>query len=90
MYNRRCQYVEKVWYKFQDILVIVLFVILADADDWIGIAEFYEDYLKIKKYIWMENVVSSHDTIQMVIGMVSLEALQQLYIKWQEPLSSSE
>lgn len=31
-----------------------------------------------------------HDTIQRVMGMVSSEALQQLYVKWQELLDSGE
>ena len=43
MYARR----KKVLYKLKDILVIVLFAKLANADDWVEIAEFvevYEDY----------------------------------------------
>ncbi len=82
---------KKVRHKFKDILVIVMFATLADADDWVEIAEFaevYEDYLK--KYISLENGVPSHDTIQRVMGMVSPEALQQLYIKWQGLLDSGE
>ena len=74
---------RKVRHKLKDILVIVLFATLAGADDWVEIAEFgevYEDYLK--KYISLENGVPSHDTIQRVMGMVSPEALQQLYVKW--------
>lgn len=80
---------KKVRHKLKDILVIVMFATLADADDWVEIAEFaevYEDYLK--KYISLENGVPSHDTIQRVMGMVSPEALQQLYIKWQGLLDS--
>ena len=82
---------KKVRHKLKDILVIVMFATLADADDWVEIAEFaevYEDYLK--KYISLENGVPSHDTIQRVMGMVSPEALQQLYIKWQGLLDSGE
>ena len=68
---------KKVRHKLKDILVIVLFATLANADDWVEIAEFaevYEDYLK--KYISLENGVPSHDTIQRVMGMVSPETLQ--------------
>ncbi len=82
---------KKVRHKLKDILVIVMFATLADADDWVEIAEFaevYEDYLK--KYISLENGVPSHDTIQRVMGMVSPEALQQLYVKWQGLLDSGE
>lgn len=80
---------KKVRHKLKDILVIVLFATLANADDWMEIAQFaevYEDYLK--KYIRLENGVPSHDTIQRVMGMVSPEALQHLYVKWQELLDS--
>lgn len=82
---------KKIRHKLKDILVIVLFATLANADDWVEIAEFgevYEDYLK--KYIGLENGVPSHDTIQRVMGMVSPESMQQLYVKWQELLDSRE
>ena len=52
---------KKVRHKLKDILVIVLFATLANADDWMEIAQFaevYEDYLK--KYIRLENGVPSH------------------------------
>ena len=82
---------RKVRHKLKDILVIVLFATLAGADDWVEIAEFaevYEDYLR--KYIRLENGVPSHNTIQRVMGMVSPEALQQMYVKWQELLDREE
>ena len=82
---------KKIRHKLKDILVIVLFATLANADDWVEIAEFgevYEDYLK--KYIGLENGVPSHDTIQRVMGMVSPESMQQLYVKWQGLLDSRE
>ena len=82
---------RKVRHKLKDILAIVLFTTLAGADDWVEIAEFaevYENYLK--KYTGLENCVPSHDTIQRVMGMVSPEALQQLYVKWQGLLDSGE
>ena len=82
---------RKVRHKLKDILVIVLFATLAGADDWVEIAEFaevYENYLK--KYTGLENCVPSHDTIQRVMGMVSPEALQQMYVKWQELLDREE
>lgn len=82
---------RKVRHKLKDILVIVLFATLADADDWVEIAMFaraYEDYLR--KYIELENGVPSHDTINRVMGLVSPEILQQLYGKWQELLNRNE
>lgn len=82
---------SKVRHLLKDILVIVLFATLANADDWVEIALFaqvYEDYLK--KYIELKNGVPSHDTIQRVVGMVSSDILQQLYGKWQELLNRGE
>ena len=73
----------KVKHSLKDILVIVLFATLANADDWVEIALFadsYQDYLK--RYITLENGVPSHDTIQRVMGLISPEILQQLYGKW--------
>lgn len=82
---------KKVRHKLKDILVIVLFATLADADDWVEIAMFakaYQDYLR--KYIELKNGIPSHDTINRVMGLVSPDILQQLYAKWQELLNRDE
>ena len=81
----------KVKYSLKDILVIVLFATLANADDWVEIAMFAESYQEyLKKYISLENGIPSHDTIQRVMGIISPEILQQLYGKWQELLDKNE
>jgi len=82
---------RKVRHLLKDILVIVLFATLANADDWVEIALFaqmYQDYLR--KYIELKNGPPSHDTIQRVMGMISPDILQQLYGKWQELLDREE
>lgn len=82
---------KKVRHLLKDILVIVLFATLANADDWIEIALFaenYQDYLR--KYIELKNGLPSHDTIRRVMGMISPDILQQLYGKWQELLNRQE
>ena len=82
---------KKVRHLLKDILVIVLFATLANADDWVEIALFaqvYEEYLK--KYIELKNGPPSHDTIQRVMGMISPDILQQLYGKWQDLLNREE
>lgn len=81
----------KVRHSLKDILVIVLFGTLANADDWVEMALFaesYQDYLR--KYIELKNGIPSHDTIRRVIGMISPEILQQLYGKWQERLDKND
>ncbi len=82
---------KKVRHCLKDILVIVLFATLANADDWVEIALFAENYQEyLKKYIEMKNGAPSHDTIRRVMGMPSPEVLQQLYGKWQELLNRNE
>lgn len=82
---------RKVRHTLKDILVIVLFATLANADDRVEMALFaenYQDYLR--KYIELKNGMPSHDTIRRVMGMISPEILQQLYGKWQERLNQNE
>lgn len=82
---------RKVRHSIKDILIIVLFATLANADTWEEIADFAlwnKDYLK--QYIELKNGVPSHDTIQRVMGMIRPENLQQLQNKWQELLNSNE
>ena len=58
----------KVRHTLKDILVIVLFATLANADDWVEMALFaesYQDYLR--KYIELKNGIPSHDTIRRVM-----------------------
>ena len=82
---------KKVRHLLKDILVIVLFATLANADDWVEMALFaesFQDYLR--KYIELKNGPPSHDTIRRVMGMISPDILQQLYGKWQELLNREE
>ena len=82
---------RKVRHTLKDILVIVLFATLANADDWVEMALFaenYQDYLR--KYIELKNGIPSHDTIRRVMRMISPEILQQLYGKWQDRLNQDD
>ena len=66
----------KVRHTLKDILVIVLFATLANADDWVEMALFAEncqDYLR--KYIELKIGIPSQDTIRRVMGMISPEIL---------------
>ena len=81
----------KVRHKLKDIIVIVLFAMLANVDDWVEMeyfAHYHEAYLK--KYIELRNGIPSHDTFCRVFGMLSSEILQKLYGKWQELLNQNE
>ena len=81
----------KVRHSLKDILAIVLFATLANADTWEEIEDFarnQESYLR--QYLELRNGIPSHDTIQRAMGMVKTEYLQQLQLKWQGLLSSNE
>ena len=82
---------SKVRHSLKDIIVIVLFATLANADGWEEIEDFakgQEAYLR--KYLELKNGIPSHDTIQRAMGMIRTEQLQQLQLKWQELLNSNE
>ena len=81
----------KVRHKLLDIIVIVLFAKLANADDWEDMeafAECHEEFLK--QYIDLENGIPSHDTIQRVMGNIAPQHMQKLYEKWNDLLSTDE
>ncbi len=82
---------KKVRHLLKDILVIVLFATLANADDWVEISMFaYWNQDFLRKYIELRNGIPSHDTIQRVMSMISPDVIQQLYTKWQELLNHNE
>ena len=82
---------SKVKHKLLDIVVIVLFAKLANADDWEEIADFAEYHEAfLKKYIELKNGIPSHDTIQRVFENINPDYIQFLYSKWNEMLNSGE
>ena len=82
---------KKVLHKMSDIIAIVFFALLANADEWTEIYYFAITHEKLLwKYLELPNGVPSHDTIQRVFAMVSPEFLQQFQILWNESLSSGE
>ena len=81
----------KVRHSLKDILAIVLFATLANADTWEEMEDFarnQETYLR--KYLELKNGIPSHDTIRRAMGMIRTECLQQLQLKWQELLNTNE
>lgn len=82
---------KKIQHKLLDIVVIVLFAKLANADDWEEIeifAKSNEEFLH--QYIGLENGIPSHDTIQRVMGNIAPEYMQGVYEKWNQMVSSNE
>lgn len=68
---------RKVRHSVKDILIIVLFATLYNADTWAQIADFAQwNEVFLKQYIELKNGVPSHDTIQRVMGTIRPENLQ--------------
>lgn len=81
----------KVKYPLEEIIVIVLFAMLGNANEWEEIEGFAKIHEKaLKKYLSLKNGIPSHDTIRRVMGMISAESLQNLQNHWNELLSSNE
>ncbi|BCJ93140.1 ISAs1 family transposase [Anaerocolumna cellulosilytica] len=82
---------KKILYKMSDIIALVFFAMLANADEWIAIEIFGKEHEKfLRRYLELPNGIPSHDTIQRVFSMVSPEFLQKFQLLWNEMLSSGE
>ena len=82
---------KKVQHKMSEIIALVFFATLANADEWVSIEIFGKEHEKfLRKYLELANGIPSHDTIQRVIAMVSPEFLQGFQIQWDKWLNSEE
>lgn len=82
---------SKVRHKLVDIVVIVLFAMLSNANEWEEIAMFAESHEEfLRKHLELPNGIPSHDTIRRVMGMVKPEYVQQMQNKWNDLLNSNE
>ena len=80
----------KVEHLMKDIIALVFFASLANADEWACIEYFgiaNEKFLR--KYLELPNGIPSHDTIQRVFAMVSPEYLQVFRIRWDQVMTGS-
>ncbi len=81
----------KIKHNLGDIIGIVLFASLGNANDWHEIEAFAKAHEKtLKKYFKLENGIPSHDTIQRAMSIISPKSLQQLQLQWQEMVNSNE
>jgi hypothetical protein len=81
---------KKIKHLMSDIIGIVFFALLANANEWIEIYYFAKKYEKfLRKYIELPNGIPSHDTIQRVFAMVSAEYLQGFQKRWNEVMSGN-
>lgn len=82
---------RKVLHKMKDIILLVFFAMLANADDWVEMEVFGKEHEKfLRRYLELPNGIPSHDTIQRVFAMVPSEFLETFQKKWNEMLNSEE
>ena len=67
---------RKVLHKMMDIIMLVFFAMLANADDWMEMEVFGKEHEKfLRNYLELPNGIPSHDTIHRVFAMVPSEFL---------------
>ena len=82
---------RKVLHKIGDIIALVLFAMLANANEWASIEVFGKEHENfLRKYLELPNGIPSHDTIQRVFAMVSPGSLKRIQAMWNEMLNSGE
>lgn len=81
----------KVKHKLLDIVMIVLFATLANADEWEENEDFAhanEEFLR--GYLELPWGIPSHDTIQRVMAAIDPKYMQAVVIEWNEIINSNE
>lgn len=82
---------KKILHKMKDIIALVFFAMLSNANEWVEIETFGREHETfLRKYLELLNGIPSHDTIQRVFSIVSAEFLQGFQILWNEMLNSGE
>lgn len=82
---------RKVLHKMSDIIALVFFSLLANANEWVEIEIFGKEHEAfLRQYLDLPNGIPSHDTIQRVFAMVSETFLQQFQCRWNEMLNRDE
>jgi predicted transposase YbfD/YdcC len=82
---------KKVMHKMSDIIALVFFAELANANEWVAIEIFGKEHEAfLRRYLALPHGIPSHDTIQRVFAMVSSEFLQKFQLQWNEMLNRGE
>ena len=82
---------KKVRHKIGDIIALVFFAMLANANEWVAIEIFGKEHEQfLRGYLELPNGIPSHDTVQRVFAMVSPEFLKGFQVLWNEALNNDE
>lgn len=81
----------KIKHRLSEVLMLVLFAMLANAEYWEEMEEFghYHEAL-LCQYLPFENGIPSHDTIQRVMGMIDPTITSQLSTIWKDLVETEE
>jgi predicted transposase YbfD/YdcC len=82
---------HKIKHLMKDVIAIVFFARLANANDWDEIHYFAvikEGFLR--KYLELPNGIPSYDTIRRVMAMVSPEFLSKFQMRWNEMVNGNQ
>ena len=72
-----CRQEKKVRHKMMDIIMLVFFATLANADDWVEIEVFGKEHGDfLRNYLELPYGIPSHDTLQRVFAMEPSEFLE--------------
>ena len=83
--------IKKVKYPINEVVGMVLFASLGNANEWTEIEVFcnsHEEFLR--KYFKMQKGVPSHDTFQRVMRIIDPTVIQQLQLEWNEYLATND
>jgi len=72
---------SKIKYPINEVVGMVLFASLENANEWTGIeifCNYHEEFFN--KYFKLENGIPSHDTFQRVMGIIDPKVIQQLQL----------
>src|SRR5215510_7212974 len=82
---------KEVLHKMSDIIALVFFATLANADIWEESEMFGNEHEAfLRRYLELPYGIPSHDTLQRVMAIVSPEFLQGFQVMWNKMLSSEE
>jgi predicted transposase YbfD/YdcC len=81
----------KVRHKMGDIIALVFFAMLAEANEWTEYEIFGKEHETfLRKYLELPYGIPSHDTIERVFCIVSPEYMERFQVKWNDMLNSDE
>lgn len=81
----------KVKHKLMDIVAIVLFALLANADEWEMMEDFaYANEAFLRKYLELPNGIPSHDTMRRVMSLIDPKQMQNVRRDWNELANGAE